>query len=300
MEDILFKVLPPLLIFFLGYALKMLKILKKEDGDLLLKLVFYIAAPSLILTSLSTITLDSSFLLLLLIGPLIMLMIFIVASLCLRLMPLNKSQKGVFLLASMIMNTGFLIPFALAIFDKTGVAMFLFFDALAGIFTYTFVYSLAIKHGDGKRDLAFIRQKLLVSPPTWAVLIALLLNFLHLSLPVVLQNTLHLTGNLISPLIMLALGIYFSLHVVKLRSSLLAVALRMIGGLLLGLLFSSLFHLEGTMRDIILFVSAAPVGFNTLTFSSLENLDKEFAASIISLSLLFALLFIPLLIFFLQ
>ncbi len=300
MDEIVFKILPPIIVFFIGYLLKNLNILKREDGDLLLKLVFYVAAPSLILTSLSTVELNSNLFLLVLAGPFIVLSTYGISLLVLRILKLNQQQKGVFLIASMIMNTGFLIPFVLATFDQTAIAMFLFFDAIGGIFAYTFIYSVAINHGTGIKNVKHIRQKLLLSPSIWAVVIALLMNIVNLSFPPFIQSTLTLTGGLLSPLIMLSLGIYFTVKVFKLRCSLFAVALRMFVGLSLGLLFCYVFQLDGAIRTVILFASAAPVGFNTLTFSSLEHLDKEFAASIISLSLLIALLFIPLLLILLK
>jgi len=42
--------------------------------------------------------------------------------------------------------------------------------------------------------------------------------------------------------------------------------------------------------------AAAPVGYTTLTYSFLENLDMEFAASLISFSIIMGMIFVPLLI----
>jgi predicted permease len=44
-----------------------------------------------------------------------------------------------------------------------------------------------------------------------------------------------------------------------------------------------------------LILSASPVGFNAVTFSSLEKLDDEFAASIVSMGLITGLIFISML-----
>jgi len=45
--------------------------------------------------------------------------------------------------------------------------------------------------------------------------------------------------------------------------------------------------------------SALPIGFNTLIFANLENMDREFAATEVSISILIALFLIPYLIWLL-
>jgi len=70
-----------------------------------------------------------------------------------------------------------------------------------------------------------------------------------------------------------------------------------LGGLALGLALSWVFGLEGIVRDIVIICSSAPVGYNTLVLSSLENLDKDFAASLVSISLILGIIYVPLLMF---
>lgn len=66
-------------------------------------------------------------------------------------------------------------------------------------------------------------------------------------------------------------------------------------GLLLGLLFVYLFDLNGVSRTVVLVCSSAPSGLNTLVFSSMEKLDNEFAASVVSYSVIVGMILIPLL-----
>jgi predicted permease len=73
----------------------------------------------------------------------------------------------------------------------------------------------------------------------------------------------------------------------------------MVGGLIIGLLFVKLFGLTGVDRIAVLLLSASPVGFNTVTFSSIEKLDDEFAASIVGMGLITGLVLISLLTIFL-
>jgi len=51
MNDIFFAIIPIILIFLLGFVLRKTKVLKSEDGDILLKLIFYLSLPALIISS---------------------------------------------------------------------------------------------------------------------------------------------------------------------------------------------------------------------------------------------------------
>jgi len=71
-------------------------------------------------------------------------------------------------------------------------------------------------------------------------------------------------------------------------------------GFVLGYSLALLFGLDGLERTIVIIGSSAPVGYNNLTFASMENLDKEFAASLVSIAMLIGVILVPLLIFLLQ
>ena len=74
-------------------------------------------------------------------------------------------------------------------------------------------------------------------------------------------------------------------------------SIRILGGLAFGILLSNLFGLEDMLRKVVIICSSAPVGYNTLVLSSLENLDKEFAASLVSISLILGIIYVPVLMF---
>ena len=71
----------------------------------------------------------------------------------------------------------------------------------------------------------------------------------------------------------------------------------MLFGFLAGLLIIQLFDLQGIEKVITIVGTSTPVGFNTLTFSSLENLDKEFAAGLLSYSILIGIFSVQLIIY---
>jgi predicted permease len=198
------------------------------------------------------------------------------------------------------MNIGFTLPFFITAYGKEGLVRASIFDFGNGLLAFTFVFYLACKYGDNKRDSKSMLKKLLYSPPLWALIISIILNLIHIKIPSFGINFFQLLGNMTVPLIMLSLGIYFSPRIVKLNALSSVIFIRMFIGLLLGLLFVYLFDLTGLNKIIVLIGASAPVGYNTLTFASMEKLDKEFAASIISYSILIGIILIPLLIFLLS
>lgn len=297
MNEIIIKIIPVILIFILGYLLKRIKLLNKENGDLFLKLVFYVSLPALILLSITNIDLNLSFIYLPFIAVLVILITYVVSYFIGNFFNLKNYSLGVFLVGSLIMNMGFTLPFFIAAYGTEGLARASLFDFGNGLLTFTFIYYLACKYGENKKDSKTMVKKFLYSPPLWALVIGLALNLQNIKIPDISTNFLQLLGNMTIPLIMLSLGIYFSFKIVKTKALISLIFIRMILGLLLGLFFVYIFNLDGVNRMVVLIGASAPVGYNTLTFSSMENLDKEFAASIISYSILLGIVFIPLIIY---
>ncbi len=296
MSDIFLKIIPVILILLLGYVLKRLNILKKEDGDLFLKLVFYIALPALIILSLAKIDLQVDFVFLPISAALVIFTISGVAFLVGKLLKLPTPTFGAFLVGATIMNIGFALPFFIAAYGEEGLARVSLFDFGNGLLTFTFVYFLACKYGVNNSSQKAMAKKILVSPPIWALFIGIIINLTNTSIPLLANTFLQLVGGLTIPLIMLALGVYFSPKLVSVTPIFVATFIRMVGGLAVGFIVVQLFGLEGLNRLIVLIGAAAPVGYNTLTFSSLEKLDKEFAANLVSFSILIGVIFLPVLI----
>ncbi len=295
MNGVLLKIIPIILIFILGFLLKRINVLKKEGGDLLLKLVFYVSLPALIIISVANISLSPDFIYLPIIAVLVAVTTFFASSLLGKFLGIQRKSFGVFLIGTMIMNIGFILPFIIAAYGDEGLARLSLFDFGNGFLTFTFTYYIACRYGDNKRGFKTMAKKFILSPPLWALIIAVLVNLSGLKIPGIANNFFHAIGNLTIPMVMLSLGAYFSPKIAKIAPLSLAAIIRMFFGLLLGFFFARLFNLEGLNRIIALIGSAAPIGYNTITFSSLENLDKEFAANLVSFSILIGIVLIPLL-----
>jgi predicted permease len=215
-----------------------------------------------------------------------------------RAFKLPSPTMGVLIVGTMILNNGFLYPFIIAAYGDEGLARILTLDVLNGFLAFTWVYYLACRYGSNSSNRKVLIKKFLSSPPIWAIIISIILNVTGRQIPPVISGTFEILGDLTIPLIMLALGIYFTPKLIRPLPIFTGIAIRMLIGLLLGFAFAEIFGLTGLTRNIVLLGASAPIGFNTLTFASLEDLDKEFAASLLSFSIVIGMIYVPLFIIF--
>ena len=299
--DIVIKLLPTLVLVGLGYSLKRLKLFDADFGRSLLKFVFLVATPALALRSISQLHLDASLLALVILPVVLTVASFALAKPLEKKVHLKPKQFAVFLMATMAVNSGFTLPFVVSLAGDAGAARVALFNVMNNVMVFGWVYAIAISYGDrGRLSRAEVAKKVLLTPVFIAILVALAMNFGKAAIPHWLSPTVSLLADLTSPLILLALGLLLELRIMFPLQTFQSLAIRMLGGLAIGLAFVALFHLTGPDKIAALILSASPVGFNAITFSSIEKLDDEFAASIVSTGLLVGLVLISALTVFLS
>jgi len=285
------KLIPVLIMFSLGFVSKKLNIFNKKDADRFLQLVLNITLPALTIVSLSNLIITIDLLYLVILPIVIVLLTFIPTYIICRELKISQSRKGTFLLGSIIINTGFVSTFIYAFFGQSAFGYYSLFDLGNSVMIYLFAYYQAIRYSSKKGSRLPIK-KILSLPPIWGIVIGLGINFLPINLNQLPISVLDYIASPTMPLIIFALGIYFHPKLANVKLTLEVISLRMGLGFLLGMLIVHLFRLEQPISDIVLICASAPVGFNTLIFSELEELDREFAATIVSFSLILSLLFI--------
>lgn len=296
--DILNNVGPVILIALIGFLVKVAGVFQQKHGDFLLLLVFYVTLPALIFDSFTRIELSIDFLFLPFITVFTISSMFVISYFTSRSFRLPRKTMGTFIIGTMILNNGFLFPFIYGMYGEEGMARILLFDFMNGFLAFTWVYYLACRYGGNGQSRKTLSRKLLTAPPVWAILISIGINISGLQVPEFLKTTFDSLGMVTIPLIMIALGIYFTPRLIRPAPVFTAIFIRMVVGLFIGYVFSEIFQLEGLTRTIVLLGASAPIGFNTLTFASLEDLDKEFAASLLSFSILAGIIYVPLFIMF--
>jgi predicted permease len=299
LNQILIKILPIVLTFVLGFLLKKVRIFTTENAEVMLKLVFYISLPALVLLSMIETTLSANLIYLPIICIAVVLIILPIVHTVGRSFHLSGPSLGTFVVGPMIMNTTFTIPFLLTTYGQEAIARLSILDVGNNMIIYTLVYYFARRHGSSEGSGSLLKT-IAQSPLLYALGLGLILNVARVHLPAVCENFLHGLGNMTTPLVMLSLGIYFNPAVVKARAAFTSIVIRMVGGFSIALLLAYVFRLDGLNRAIVLVACSAPLGFTTLTFSAIAGLDTEFAASCVSYSILIGLLTTPLLIFFLS
>ncbi len=177
-------------------------------------------------------------------------------------------------------------------YHEEGLAISYLIDFGNAIITLSFMYLLACRYGSNSPSRGNLYKKFFLSPPLVALCLGALFNLSGLQLPVAGTNVLRIMGGMTTPLVMLSLGIYFSPKIPKLAPLLTVISIRMLGGLAIGTTLIFLFNLTGLTRTVALIMSVSPSAINTLIYASMEGLDKEFAASIVSYTTLISMIMI--------
>ena len=291
------KVIPLIVAFFAGICAKKLKLLNKEDAPVLLRYVLNIGLPALTIIAINNVHVSADMLLIPVLAMLVVVFMYLISTGINKLIKLPKTMFGSFLVGTMIMNTAYALPFFQAAFGDEGLARASLFDIGNTFMIFTFTYFNAIKFGDNSHTDKIAWNKFLKLPPLYAMLVAFIIKFMGANLNPVSLNFLALVGQPTTPLVMIALGLYFAPRKKNIGTAFLAIFIRMGIGLGIGYLFAQLFGLHGLTATTIIVCSALPIGFNTLIFANLENMDREFAATMVSFSIIIALLYLPLLIY---
>ena len=216
------------------------------------------------------------------ISPIIIFAVYFLANFIFNDISDNK-DRGVLIIAPMIMNLGVVYPLIYLNFPDKFLTYIALFDLPNGILTLTLTYAIAIKYGSKKGKIKYSK---IFSPPLIALIVGLIFNYLNVKL-LFLNKLYEPVKYLLIFTIYFSLGsfFYFSRGYFKLivKSNL----IRFLTGFIIAIIFILFLNLNKSEAKILLLCSMAPCGFNTLTFSVLENLNVKLAASIISFSLLF-------------
>jgi hypothetical protein len=281
--------------FALGIVLKSLKFLSKDDAPVLLRFMLNVCLPPLMILAIYRATPSANMLLVPLIAMLVVFIIYFISSSIGKKLAMPRPTFGSFLVGTMIMNTAFALPYFKAIGSEE-LALASLYDIGNTILIFTFSYYNAIKYGDNAHSDRIQIKKFLTLLPLWAMAIAFAIKGFGLHIPPAAITLLEVLSQPIGVLMMVALRLAFAPKLSHLGKALIAVFIRMGLGFAAGFALSLLFGLQGVPRLVVLTCSALPVGFNTLIFADRENMDRSFAATMVSVSTLISLFTTPLLI----
>lgn len=285
MFNIFFEKIFPILSFFaIGYFLKYLKILKKEDAPVLLKLVFYLFSPAVIILSVSEIQLEKSFIFYPLSAVFIHLFMFIIGTILVRFIRLDKNEKKIFRGALLIMNMTFVLPFFIMFFGEENVYLLSMFDAGNLIMVSSLAYSLIVSNDE---DTFLDKIKLLLkSPLIISIIIGICINIFNIHIPIGVEITLEKIASATGTIIMIALGMFFTPRFKKLKLSMIIIGVKIIGMLIIGWGLNYILPIDEMGKKLLLLGACSPVGNNVLTYVFISDGDMELATNIVSLSIM--------------
>jgi hypothetical protein len=194
-----------------------------------------------------------------------------------------------YLPALMFPNAGNMgLPLCLFAFGEEGLTLAITFFTVFSVAQFTIGVSIAAG------DLSLGR--LLRMPLPYTVALSLPFMATHTPVPAWVANTLELVGGLTIPLMLLALGVSLArLQVASLGRSAMLAALRLGGGLLIGLGLGWALGLEGAMLGVFIIQCAMPVAVFNYLFAQLYRRKPEEVAGAIVVSTAASFATLPLL-----
>lgn len=300
MSELVLRLLPLFFYFGIGVLLRRAGIAEKSHGDFVLRLAFFVTLPLLILLSISRTELTPDKAILPLVNILVNVLCVGTMLLATRRAPLERATHGALAMNTMNVNNAFMFPFVLEFFGERGFADAVLFDFGNALMVATVTYITAFHFSTERYDRFTMLSRILKGPVFWALAIGIGLSLAGVALPQWLIDTVDPVAQMTAPLILIALGIFFSLTLKDIRLVGLSLFIRMGLGFVFGFALAWLFGLDGDTFVIVALCSAAPIGFMALTFSSMAKLDVELTTSAVSLSILIGLFWIPLLMLLLR
>ena len=295
MQETLIRLAPIFCFFVMGVILRKLEVAKKADGDFILRLVFFVTLPLLILITLPEAELTAAKAMLPVANIVVNLLCFATVVLAMGRMSLTRAVQGSMVMNTMIVNNAFMFPFVLAVYGQTGFADAVLYDFGNAIMVATVTFTIAYRYSDEPYLRFAMARRIVTSPIFWALGLGVVLSLSGTPIPEPVVAIIDPLAQMTAPLILIALGIFFSFSARQYKLVGLALFIRMGLGLVFGIGFASLVGLEGETFVVVALCSGAPIGFMALTFSSMARLDTELTASAVSLSILIGLIYTPLL-----
>lgn len=282
--------------FFLGALLRSFGLLGKQHAERLASFVFSVGLPATIVVSLDHVAFAPSAWKLPVAACLITLSMLSCAWPLARLLHLPRASQGGFLLGTGCINSVyFAYPVVLATFGDSGLAHAILFDLGQTTLTLTVLYAIAVWHGAKSATARSALVRFVSSPPLWALCASLLCSLAEWRLPTWLREVLTPIHLSTTPLASLVLGLSIGFTALRRTWSvaLVGVAIRMLGGLLLGVGATAALTLTGMERTIVILIAAMPSAVTAVIFAADTGLDEDLVTSIVALSICVGIALLP-------
>ncbi len=295
--NVLTQVVILLILIMLGALLTRLKMLSELTVKQMTDLVLTIVTPSVIIKSFIR-EFDKSLLKNLLISFLIAFLLHFGYIFLSRILIRDKDRQRqkVLQFSTVFSNCAFMsIPLLQSLIGDLGVFYGTSFIAIFNIFVWS--YGVLLMNG---KDSGLTPKKLLLNPGIIAVAIGVLIYFLSIPIPKIIYEPISFMAALNTPLPMIIIGFHLAnsniLEGLRSAKTLYTIFIKLFLFPLLSLLLMYLFGIKGEVLVACTICASAPTAAITTMFASKYGGDTSLSVSTVSLSTIFSVISMPIII----
>ena len=255
------------------------------------KLTMNIALPCLIFTSLMNTQIDSNVLSSIIFATLLSYLFLTIF--CFLFVKLMKIDIHTFLPPMIFGNTGNLgLPLAFFAFGNDGLSYAVIIFAIMAIFSLT----LGIWIISGDKNLT----KLLKEPIVWGAVLGATCLYFNIETPIFITNSLELTGQIAIPLMLITLGVSVArLKLTNLTRGFSIVCFRTLICLLFSVSVAFTLNLPEVAAAVLILQLTTPIAVTSYLLSERFNRNPNDVASLVIISTLMSVFYIPIILSFL-
>jgi len=288
-----------LLIILASWGLKAAGVLRKDAAPILIQIVLYLTLPALVFHIMATSDLESSLLLVPVVGMLTHVVLVAVAWAACRVGGASRRTTGAVIVACAVGNTGFFgVPLIAASGAHLSLPAAVMFDTFCtGVLTWTSTFWISARYGerDGSGPAPGPMWRNLLLPPTWAMAAGLIVNGLGIDLPEVVLRPLDILGAAVLPLVLVYAGLVIEWGGVRRawRGVTAATVIRLGVSPLIGLGVALALGLDGDVLRTVVLMAAMPTAMMSLVIGGWYRLNTDVIAGAVVVTALLAPIVLP-------
>ncbi len=290
-----------LLIILASWGLKAAGVFRKDAAPILIQIVLYLTLPALVFRIMATSELQSSLLLVPVVGMATHVVLVGVAFAVCRVVGASRATTGAVIIACAVGNTGFFgVPLIAASGANLSLPAAVMFDTFCtGILTWTSTFWISARYGErGQSGPATgpVWRNLLL-PPTWAMAAGLIVNALDIDLSDEVIRPLELLGGAVLPLVLIYAGLVIEWDGVRRawRAVTAATVIRLGVSPLVALGIAVALGLDGDVLRTVVLMAAMPTAMMSLVIGGWYRLNTDVIAGSVVVTALLAPIVLPVL-----
>ena len=287
----------------LGMLFQRLKSFPKDTPQVLNMFAIYVSMPALVLLKAPQIVFSRAALIPLLVPWGLLLLSLALVLLGARLWNWPRNVVGVLLLIVPLGNTSFLgIPIVQAFFGAAGLPHLIIYDQLGTILIFSTYGSviLAMYGRGGTLDLPAIARRMILFPPTLALLVGFALRFWHY--PPQLEQSLHNISLTLVPLVMTAIGFQLRFRLQRRVFAPLSfgLAVKLVVAPLVAFSACRLAGVGGPAVEVSIIEAGMPPMMTAAALAVMAGMDVELSVALVGVGLVLSFGTLPVLYWLLQ